>query len=181
MDPDVVEVTNLNRQVLFYDAVGMSKAEVLAERLNSHFGARANALRSYFREDTDVAAYEAVFDCVDNFETRIVLSEKCKTAGKVLISGGTGAESGQMVPYVPGTSPRTPAEALGLHDIVDARKVEEYRRERASCVGQPAPSVIMTNQIIAGFMVNAYRLILDGREVSSVFYDSRYPWMLKTA
>jgi hypothetical protein len=32
LDPDVAETTNLNRQILFYDAVGDSKAETLARR-----------------------------------------------------------------------------------------------------------------------------------------------------
>ena len=72
-------------------------------------------------------------------------------------------------------------KVLGLYDIVDERETADHRRERASCTYQPAPSVIMTNQIIAAFMVDRFRMILDGRKVSNIFYDSRYPWELKTA
>lgn len=172
MDPDVVEMTNLNRQVFLYDAVGLSKAEILAERLNKLFGIDAQLRVTYFRRDTDISPYDAIFDCVDNFETRIVLSETCQDQKKVLISGGTSADAGQVVVYDPIQGHGTPAELLGLYDIVDQREIETYQRVRASCEEQPDPSVIMTNQIIAGFMVDSYRMLLDGQETTNIFYDS---------
>lgn len=171
-DPDVIEVTNLNRQVLFYDAVGSSKAHTLANRLNALFGINAGSRVEYFRADTDTSPYDVVFDCVDNFETRVVLSEKCKSEHKVLISGGTSVEAGQMVFFDPMGDSATPAELLGLHEIVDRRKIETYERDRASCVYRPDPSVIMTNQIVAGLMVDALRLFVAGHKVENVFYDS---------
>ena len=172
MDPDVVEVTNLNRQVLLYDAIGQSKAETLSGRLNDLFGMRSSAEVGYFRRDTDLSPYDAVFDCVDNFETRIVLSEQCKDHRKVLISGGTSADAGQAVVYDPLKNGATPAELLGLYAIVNTRTVETPLRERASCTYQADPSVVMTNQITAGFMVDSYRMLLAGQEVKNIFYDS---------
>jgi molybdopterin/thiamine biosynthesis adenylyltransferase len=172
MDPDVVEVTNLNRQVLFYDAIGKSKAKILTTRLNSLFNMNSKAQISYFDTDTDIASYDVVFDCVDNFESRIVLSEKCKAHGTMLISGGTSADAGQVVIYNPMQNGATPAELLGLYGIVEKRSPETYQRERAACIYQPDPSVIMTNQITAGFMVDAYRMVLDGQEPENIFYDS---------
>lgn len=172
MDPDVIEMTNLNRQVLFYDAIGRSKAETLAERLNSIFNMAGKAQVSYFDKDTDITAYDVVFDCVDNFESRIVLSEKCKVQGKILISGGTSVDAGQIVIYNPMKNGITPAELLGLYDIVKERSPETYQRERAACIYQPDPSVIMTNQVTAGFMVDMYRVLLDGQDPGNIFYDS---------
>jgi molybdopterin/thiamine biosynthesis adenylyltransferase len=172
MDPDVVEVTNLNRQILLYDAIGQSKAQTLATRLNDFFRMNNRAEVAYFQRDTDLAPYDVVFDCVDNFETRIVLSEKCKGQGKILISGGTSAEAGQVVVYHPLQHAASPAELLGLYEIIGGRTVETPLRERASCVVQPDPSVVMTNQITAGFMVDSYRMLLDGQAVSNIFYDS---------
>jgi hypothetical protein len=61
---------------------------------------------------------------------------------------------------------------LGLYDIVANREEEAYRRERESCLYQPEPAVIMTNQIIAGLMVEAYRRLWAGQEVANMFYDS---------
>jgi molybdopterin/thiamine biosynthesis adenylyltransferase len=172
MDPDVVEVTNLNRQILLYDAFGESKAKTLSSRLNDFFGMNSNAQVAYFGRDTDLSPYDVVFDCVDNFETRIVLSEECKNKGKILVSGGTSAEAGQSVLYNPQDNEVTPAELLGLYEIVSQRTVQAPLRERTSCTYQPDPSVVMTNQITAGFMVDAYRMLLDGQEARNVFYDS---------
>ncbi|MGA8180431.1 MAG: ThiF family adenylyltransferase [Desulfobacterales bacterium] len=172
MDPDVVEITNLNRQVLFYDAVGSYKAQTLSNKLNALFGTGSNALVAYFDRNSDIASYNVVFDCVDNFESRIVLSEKSKRHGKMLISGGTSADAGQIITYNPVDDSVTPAELLGLYDLVEKRNPEAYHRERAACIYRPDPSVIMTNQITAGIMVDSYRMLIDGQKPANVFYDS---------
>jgi molybdopterin/thiamine biosynthesis adenylyltransferase len=172
MDPDVVEETNLNRQVFFYDTVGKNKAETLSKRLNASFRIESKARVVYFNNETGIEPYDVVFDCVDNFETRIVLSEACKQQAKVMISGGTSADAGQVVIYNPGNGGATPSELLGLYDIVAKREVETYHRERTGCIYRPDPSVIMTNQIIGGFMVDAYRMLIDGQKPDNIFYDS---------
>ncbi|MCG6919023.1 MAG: ThiF family adenylyltransferase [Deltaproteobacteria bacterium] len=173
MDPDVAETTNLNRQILFYDAVGKSKAETLARRLKNSFGLKADSWIEYFKRQTDISSYDVIFDCVDNFETRIVMSEKCKDEKKTMISGGTNVDAGQVVVYHPAKNKETPAELLGLYDIVDERNVDSPERVRASCKYRPDPSVIMTNQIIAGFMVDSYRILVAGQEPKNIFYDSK--------
>ncbi len=172
MDPDVVEATNLNRQILLHDAVGQRKSETLSARLNDLFDMRSRAEVAYFQDHMDLSAYDVVFDCVDNFETRIVLSEQCRVQGKVLISGGTSPGAAQVVVYDPGKRGATPAELLGLPEIVRARGEESVLRRRASCTYRPEPSVVMTNQIAAGFMVDALRMLLSGQEAGNVFYDS---------
>jgi molybdopterin/thiamine biosynthesis adenylyltransferase len=171
MDSDVVDPTNLNRQIFFHGAVGQSKAETLAARLNRHYGTRAQALVGYFREETDVSPYRVIIDCVDNFETRILLSEQAKMHGKILISGGTGVCAGQVVVFDPAQGGPTPAELLGLYEIVDRRSLGGYRRTREACVYQPNPAIIMTNQIVAGLMVDALRQLAAGRHPPNLFYD----------
>ncbi len=171
MDPDVIETTNLNRQVLFYEAVGRSKAQTLAERLNRLWGAQAEARTEYYRGHTDLAPYAAVFDCVDNFETRIALSEACARQGKLLVSGGAGVEAGQVVVYDPREGGSTPAQLLGLYDIVRSRGPQEARRTRESCVYQPDPAVIMTNMVIGGLMVLAGRQALAYGSKATFFYE----------
>ena len=90
-----------------------------------------------------------------------------------MISGGTSVDSGQVVTYDPTKNTKTPAELLGLYDIVDKRNVDSPERVRASCKYRPDPSVIMTNQIIAGFMVDSYRMLLADLEPNNIFYDSK--------
>lgn len=172
MDPDVVDVTNLNRQVFLTDGVGLSKAEILSERLNRLFGTRARPDVAYFDEETDISRYDVIFDCVDNFETRIVLSEKCKEQNKPLISGGTNPDAGQVIVYDPAQGNGTPAELLGLYAIVAERKIESNYQDSASCTYQVEPSVIMANQIIGGFMVDSYRILLNNQATTNVFYES---------
>jgi molybdopterin/thiamine biosynthesis adenylyltransferase len=172
LDPDVVEVTNLNRQIFLYDALGQSKAETLSARMNGLFQMKSQALVEYLQADMDLSSFDAVFDCVDNFETRIVLSELCRDQGRTLISGGTSADAGQVVVYDPARHDVTPAELLGLAEIVQARGAQSVLRDRAACTYRPDPSVIMTNQITAGFMVDSFRMLQEGRETSNVFYDS---------
>lgn len=173
IDPDVVDVTNLNRQVFLADGIGRSKAEVLCERLHALFGTQVDARVAYFRRDTQLDGYDAVFDCVDNFETRIVLSENCRDGGRVLISGGTGPEAGQVVVYDPARNGKTPAEILGLYDVVDQRHIESYERESAACAVRPEPSVIMVNQVIGGLMVDSWRRLASGQTGENIFYESK--------
>jgi molybdopterin/thiamine biosynthesis adenylyltransferase len=101
-----------------------------------------------------------------------VAGELCRQAGKPLISGGTGVTAGQVIVFDPAKDHLTPAELLGLYDLVDRRQVENYERERASCLYQPEPAVVMTNQIIAGFMVESLRLLLSGQETPNRFYEA---------
>ena len=179
LDPDRVEVTNLNRQILFWDRVGEPKAAVLAERIAGWFGAGPKAKTAYVTRKTDLSRYAAVFDCTDNFESRIVLSEKCKDRGLMLISGGTNATAGQAVFYDPARGGPTPAELLGLYDLVGRRDVDVQQRARASCVYAPEPAVIMTNQIVAGLMVDGFRRLLAGEAPVNRFYDARAARMLE--
>jgi molybdopterin/thiamine biosynthesis adenylyltransferase len=172
MDPDRVEIANLNRQVFFYDAIGRGKAETLASRINERFGAGAKFAPGGFDRNTDISGFDAVFDCVDNFETRIIMSEKGRTGRKVVISGGTSATAGQVIVFDPAEDGPTPAELLGLYEIVDSRKAEHVERSRASCRYVPDPSVIMTNQIVAGLMVDAYRVFLNGNSPANIFYNA---------
>ena len=173
MDSDTIDPTNLNRQVLFHDAVGESKSLALSDRLNQLFDIESKAIVEDFSQDSQISFYDAMFDCVDNFETRILLSKKCRHEGKTLISGGTSAEAGQVVVFDPQNSSLTPAELLGLQDVVENRGIEALRKRGASCSYQPDPSVVMTNQIIAGFMVDTFRMLLAGKKPRNIFYHSK--------
>ncbi|MFZ5447917.1 MAG: ThiF family adenylyltransferase [Thermodesulfobacteriota bacterium] len=172
IDPDAIEISNLNRQVFFYDALGLNKAEILAQRLSSQFGLRARSSVSYVRSDTDLSPFEIIFDCVDNYETKIVLSETCEKQKKILISGGTSVDKGQVVVFDPGRNQAAPAALLGLYEIVDRRRLETYQRPKESCIYQPDPSIIMTNQIIAGFMVDSLNRLLAGQDPVNIFYEA---------
>jgi molybdopterin/thiamine biosynthesis adenylyltransferase len=172
IDPDVVELTNLNRQVFFSEAIGHNKAATLAARLNELFGLASQSRGAAFENNTDISSFEVLFDCVDNFATRLALSAACQARGKILISGGSSVDAGQVVAYDPARGGPTPAELLRLPEMLAKRPGPLSRAEREACVYQPDPSVIMTNQVIAGFMVEAFRRLLAGQNPPPIFYDA---------
>jgi molybdopterin-synthase adenylyltransferase len=92
VDGDVVELSNLQRQILFATAdIGRPKAEVAVERLaalNSEVTLEAHTAR--LRAATAPALiddYDVVVTAVDNFPARYLLNDACVLAGKTLVDG----------------------------------------------------------------------------------------------
>ncbi|KAM4891194.1 adenylyltransferase and sulfurtransferase MOCS3 [Sylvia borin] len=104
VDHDVVETSNLQRQVLHGEARrGRPKARSAAaalRRLNSavHYVPYRAALRprSALRL---VRQYDIVADCSDNVPTRYLVSDACVLAGKPLVSGSALRLEGQLAVY----------------------------------------------------------------------------------
>ncbi len=101
MDDDRVEVSNLQRQVLYTAAdAGRPKAEAAADRLlalnplisvepHAERLTRANALAR-------VADCDVVLDGTDNFATRYLVNDACVIAGKPFVYGAIHAFEGQL-------------------------------------------------------------------------------------
>jgi len=91
-DGDVVDVTNLHRQVLYSEAdAGTPKAIAAVARLralNSTIAIRAVARPVRFDHETLslVFAHDIVVDCSDNIGTRYLLNDTCFLARKPLIA-----------------------------------------------------------------------------------------------
>ena len=145
LDFDDVESTNLNRQILFYDAVGKMKSTALAERV-VEIAPRTNARGLIKRLDEETKYFEenhpdAILDCVDSFSVRAIVNYFAVRNGIPLISGGTDPRSGQVVVYEPGKS-----ACLDCKLGVETALAEQ--RKASSCRYAPDPSVIMTNQVV---------------------------------
>ncbi|MBI5148982.1 ThiF family adenylyltransferase [Candidatus Pacearchaeota archaeon] len=157
MDFDKVEEHNLNRQVCFYDAVGMPKAERLAETLRrmSRNGTEINALVDKFTEDLErKVEYDLIFDAVDSFFTKAILHNHSKRNGVPLISGGTDYRAATVLTYQP---EKTSCFDCQINLSRLAIKSEIIRR--TSCLQAPDPSVIMTNQVAGALMVGEARKV----------------------
>lgn len=92
VDDDVVDVTNLHRQILYTSAdVGKSKALVAGEKLgllNPH--TRVTVYNERFKTDNSERIgkdYDLVIDGSDNFETRYLVNDTCIALNKVLVFG----------------------------------------------------------------------------------------------
>ena len=101
LDFDVVDESNLQRQVLYATAdVGRPKAVAAAEKLQAqnpfiqlrphqcHLSA-ANVLELF-------ADYDLVVDCSDNFATRYLVNDACTILGKPLVFGAIFKFEGQV-------------------------------------------------------------------------------------
>lgn len=96
-DKDVVDLTNVNRQLYALEStVGKLKTEVAAERIkdvNPEVEVEVHPV--FFSEETanefDFSAYDYVVDCVDTVTAKILICEKAKSAYKPVIAClGTG-------------------------------------------------------------------------------------------
>ena len=101
MDFDNVDVSNLQRQILFTEEdVGQPKAEVAAKRLramNSCIEVRAIPERLTAENALGLfSAYDLIVDGSDNFTTRYLVNDACVMANKPLIYGAIYTFQGQV-------------------------------------------------------------------------------------
>ena len=104
VDADVVDLTNLQRQIMFaMDDVGTPKVQAAARRIaaiNPEIRVVQVAQRVGDAELAEhVAAADVVLDCTDNFATRHAINRACVAAGKPLVSGAAIRFDGQLAVY----------------------------------------------------------------------------------
>ncbi len=101
IDNDVVDLSNLHRQVLYtVNDVGFSKAQVAASKLskqNPHI--RINSIPERFDHRNAlelINQVNLVIDCSDNFATRYLVNDACVIKNKPFIYGGIDQFNGQV-------------------------------------------------------------------------------------
>ena len=92
VDDDVVELSNLQRQILFTTRdIGRSKAEAAAERLaalNPEVVMEPHMSRLMAATAAElIGRYDVIVTAVDNFPTRYLINDACVLAGKTLVDG----------------------------------------------------------------------------------------------
>jgi adenylyltransferase/sulfurtransferase len=124
VDPDVVDVTNLQRQTIFATSdIGASKAIAAARRLrdlNPHVDVRA--LETEFDERNGrelVAAHDVVVDCTDRFSARYLVNDACVLENRADVSASIFRFEGTLAVFANGGPcyrclyPDVPGEAAG--------------------------------------------------------------------
>jgi molybdopterin/thiamine biosynthesis adenylyltransferase len=106
IDPDMVEGSNLQRQVIHADQrIGMPKvfsAELAMRALNPFIEVRPyNRRLDEGNAAALVADYDLVLDGTDDFDTRYLVNRACVAAGVPLISGAITQWEGQLGLYHP--------------------------------------------------------------------------------
>ncbi|MFA4945267.1 MAG: HesA/MoeB/ThiF family protein [Lentisphaeria bacterium] len=109
VDADVVEASNLQRQILYGTAdLGQPKAEQAARRLaalNPHL--TFQPLRARFAAANAaelLAGWDFVLDCTDNFASKFQINDACVRHGIPFCHGGILAFTGQLLAVHPGRS-----------------------------------------------------------------------------
>ena len=127
-DDDVVDRSNLQRQVQFGDAdLGNSKSDTLARRLraiNPDIEIRARAAR--VGPGTALSG-TLLIDATDNYETRFLLNQVAHESHRILVSGAASRWSGQVAVYASGVAedapcyqcfvPQMPPDAEACDDV----------------------------------------------------------------
>lgn len=108
-DDDVVDRSNLQRQIQFADAdIGRSKAQLLSERLTAlNPDVSAIARETRFTNGAEPIG-EILIDATDNFETRFLLNNLAHQTGRYLVSGAASQWSGQVAVYASGVRADAP-------------------------------------------------------------------------
>lgn len=100
VDHDLVELSNLGRQVIYRtDQVGQSKvllAKDFAESLNPHVSVEAIQEKFSLANHTLVQDVDLVIDCTDNFDTRYLINDSCVKFGKAFVYAAIHTWEGQL-------------------------------------------------------------------------------------
>jgi molybdopterin/thiamine biosynthesis adenylyltransferase len=108
VDDDRVELSNLQRQVLYVDAdIGRLKTDAAAERLATEFGAAITTRAVRFDAATGpelLAPVNLVIDATDDPDTKFLIGRLCVEARKPYVYGGVARTGGQWLLAVPGES-----------------------------------------------------------------------------
>jgi molybdopterin/thiamine biosynthesis adenylyltransferase len=131
IDPDVVSLSNLQRQILYATGdVGQAKTTVAGQRLvglNPHVEIEAIGERLTQANAADLlAGADLVVDGCDDFATRFVVNAACHAAAQTLISGAVGRFDGQVATFKSGHTKglaapnRLPCYGCLVHAVPDA-------------------------------------------------------------
>ncbi len=110
VDDDVVEVSNLQRQIVHgQDDVGRAKVDSAAESVaswNPHVQVRTHRTRVTAENAMELLAdYDLVADGTDNFATRYLLNDACALAGKPYVWASILRFDGQLSVFWAGHGP----------------------------------------------------------------------------
>ena len=104
VDPDKVELSNLNRQILFNNR-DLNKYKVLQARnkiIKIYKNIKIKIFKLKLSEkniSSILKSYEIICDGTDNYETRYLINDFCKNNKKILISGAISRFDGHLFKF----------------------------------------------------------------------------------
>jgi adenylyltransferase/sulfurtransferase len=109
IDPDLVDLSNLPRQVIFGDSdIGTPKVLAAARRLTAILpGIRLEPMQTALdaaNAAAIIAAFDFVIDATDNPATKFLINDVCVDLGVPFVYGGVLGLGGQAMTVMPGTT-----------------------------------------------------------------------------
>ncbi|MBM7557676.1 HesA/MoeB/ThiF family protein [Halanaerobacter jeridensis] len=145
IDSDKIEMSNLNRQVLYgQEDIGKFKAPTAKESLDKFaLGTEVTAIIEEISAETEIPEdVDLVLDALDNFASRYQLESLAAEYNLPLIHGGIDSWYGQVTTIVPDETP-------SLQEIVGGKKEDNEVIPAFS----PVVSVIASLQVIEGLKI----------------------------
>ena len=104
VDPDKVEISNLNRQMLFTTSdIGKYKvdqAKSSINRINNKIRVKAYKKKVNIKNIKSIIKdFDIICDGTDNFETRYVVNDECKKMKKILVSAAISKFDGHLYKF----------------------------------------------------------------------------------
>jgi sulfur-carrier protein adenylyltransferase/sulfurtransferase len=104
IDGDVIEISNLQRQILYHlGDIGKPKCEVAKERLlliNPHVDFHSTQLFFSSENSKDILhKYELIIDATDNFSARYAINDACLKSAKPFVYGSIDHFEGQIAVF----------------------------------------------------------------------------------
>jgi molybdopterin/thiamine biosynthesis adenylyltransferase len=106
LDPDIVDLSNLNRQIMHsFSRIGMSKvqsAEVFLKAINPDI--RLDIYNSKIEKESIqsiISSYDIILGCLDDQLDRYILNDACRAAEKPLLEAGALDISGLATLIIP--------------------------------------------------------------------------------
>lgn len=109
VDPDIVELSNLQRQILYTDAdTGLPKAVCASRRIASlNPSVETIVFESRFDDSTSgailgAAPWDAALDCTDSYTSKLTVARAMARARLPYVYGAVGRFGGQVMTVLPG-------------------------------------------------------------------------------
>ena len=109
VDGDVVDLSNLQRQVIHFTGdVGHPKVESARDKMLAiNPNVNVNTIREFLMSDNAldiIKDYDFIVDGTDNFPVKFLINDACVMAGKPFSHGGILRFEGQTFTHLPGTA-----------------------------------------------------------------------------
>ena len=155
-DDDIIELTNLNRQIAHKNnKIGHNKAENLVRecsKINPNISIKSN--KKKLGQSTDINNFDLIFDCSDNPKTKYTINLLSHLSQKTLISGSAVQMEGQLAVWKSGLNKNYPCYECVFPKTNEVAPITNCRE--AGIIG-PITGLIGSMQVNEGIKEIAFK------------------------